>query len=254
MSTEAKMSKARVIGVASLAFAGMFGLSVYGLSRKPEAAPEASPARPSLVYKIPVSMSQPSKGPEDALVTLVQWCDLPDPRCAAIEPALQALLKKHPKDLRLVFRHYLEPKREGSSQAHQLARLAHERGGKFWEARELLLSQKGDVPFEQLEGIAVQLGLDWPQAKAAIEGGNFGGAVVADRMFASMFDVASTPALFANGRPLQGPVTEDALTKLVEEELARAKDSIGQGVQRANLYAELTKNGTWSPAKPPSAQ
>jgi protein-disulfide isomerase len=200
-----------------------------------------------LVYKIPVSISQARLGPADALVTLVQWCDLPDAGCEAAEPVVQALLKEHPAELSLVFRHYLSDTRPDSARAHQFSRVAHEHAGKFWEARALLLAHSGPVTDLDLEKMAGKLGLDWAASKKAMDDGTFSGHVAADRMFAEMFDVHQTPAFFANGRPLSGAPSEASLRALVEGELARARKLVATGVQKDALYAELTKNGVWNP-------
>jgi protein-disulfide isomerase len=241
-----------IAGAAALAFVASTALGYYVASDagKEEPAPAAQTGS-SVVYKIPVTMSQPTLGPADALVTIVQWCNLLDPGCARAEPTVQALLKQYPKQVRLVFRHYLDPAAQpGASLAHQFARIAHEQHGKFWEARALLLGHRGAITESDLERYAGQLGLDWASVKKGLDGGGFAGSVAADRVFAGMFDVKAPPAFFANGRPLVGAASEH-LEPLVKEELARAREAMAKGVQRTDLYAELTKNGVWTPPTVP---
>ena len=70
------------------AFALGLGAGRYVAAAKSPSEPNtaASPPAAGIVYKIPVSMSQAALGPEDALVTWVEWCDLPDPGCRNIDP------------------------------------------------------------------------------------------------------------------------------------------------------------------------
>jgi protein-disulfide isomerase len=203
-------------------------------------------------YRIPVSSSQPSLGPADALVTIVEWCDLPDAGCSAVDPTLDALRAQFPNELRLVFRHYARPN-ESSALAHKFARAAHEQGGKFWEARRLLLAHRGDVTQADVERYAGRLGLDWKAVSTAMAANQQTGHITADRLFAGMFDVRDAPALFVNGRPLEGTPTADALEALIIEELARGRQLVASGVRKDEVYAQLTKDGAWN-RRPAAAQ
>ncbi len=253
MSEQPSFRLSKIAGAAALAFSLAFGLGRYTGS-KPVGERASTQTKPSpdamsgqsLVYKIPVSISQARLGPSDALVTLVQWCDLPDPGCAEAEPAVQAALKRHGKDVRLVFRHFLNTSRADSALAHEFARVAFEQAGKFWEARALLLHYQGEVTYELLEGYTKQLGMNWTHVRPALDEHTHSGHVAADRLFAEMFDVRSTPAFFVNGRPVTGRLTEQNLEAMIAEELTRAKALLAGGVEKENLYAELTKNGVWN--------
>lgn len=197
-------------------------------------------------YMVPVSDSQPSKGPKEALVTIVEWCDLPDSGCAALEPTLRELMDKHPQSLRLVFRHYGRPDHPGSPIAHHFVRAAHQYAGKFWQARELLLAHPGEFTMADAERYSNQLGLVWSNVQTAIQGRSFSTPISADRVFAGMFDVHGSPALFVNGRSLGDDAKPEALRELVEDELKHAQELVEGGVDKANLYAELTKHGSWN--------
>jgi protein-disulfide isomerase len=252
MAEQLNIGRGKVIGGSVLAFAVAVLLGNMTGPEAEEAKPvQVADSRSSVVYRIPVSMSQPAQGPADALVTVVQWCDFPDAGCQKLEPALQALLKRYPKELRVVFRHFATQEGPGSQLAHQFSIAASERGNKFWEARKLLLEHKGEVTMADLERYAGQLGLDWNAMKGALDANTYSGTVAADRIFAQMFEVTASPGVFANGRPLVRATDDKALTTLVESELARAKKAMAGGVQREALYAELTKNGVWvSPNRP----
>jgi len=200
-------------------------------------------------FQIPVTRSQPSRGPSDAIVTIVEWCDLRAGACARSDAAIEQVLARSGEPVRRVFRHFAQPTR-GSQLGHQLARIAHEQAGKFWEARALLSQSDAEPTAPDIERVAEQLGLDASATRAALERGTHAGHVTADRVFAQMFGVDSAPALFVNGRRLEQPVSLAALQSLVDDELAYAKQLVGRGVPKEQVYAELTKNGTWR--RPPT--
>jgi protein-disulfide isomerase len=208
------------------------------------AVPAAKSSTDIRRYQIPVTSSQPSKGPEDALVTVVEWCELLSTECKAVDPVVDSVLAQYGDKVRLVYRHYLASG-QNPPVAEEFARIAHEQAGKFWEARALL-RQGPPVPSKtELEGYAKQLGLDWKSAKTALDEHTHTGPVLADRLFAEMFEVHGVPAFFVNGRRLEGEVTLPAFKSLIDDEIERANQLVAQGIPKKQIYAELTKNGAW---------
>ena len=195
-------------------------------------------------YQVPVTGSQPSKGPSDAIVTIVEWCDFQVPDCKKTGPVLTAILAEYDGQVRWVYRNFTQPT-PASQLSHEFARIAHEQAGKFWEARQLLQDAAGPPTPDDFRRYAEQLGLDWSATNAALDKHTHSGHVVADRMFADMFDVQDVPAFFVNGRRLSGPATLSAFKPLIDDEIARAGKLVASGVPKQQVYAELTKNGVW---------
>jgi protein-disulfide isomerase len=213
-------------------------------SATPPKAPRAAAANQEITrYQVPVTSSQPSKGPADAPVTIVEWCDFHLQACKDAEGALATVLSRYGDRVRWVYRHFSQPQ---SQEAHEFARIAFEQAGKFWEAKQLLQDAPTAHPSRaDFERYAGQLGLDWPRVSAALDKHTHTGHVIADRMFATMFEASSAPAFFVNGRRLEGAPTPPAFTALIDDELARAQALVASGVPKEQVYAELTKNGVW---------
>ncbi|HMI93344.1 MAG TPA: thioredoxin domain-containing protein, partial [Polyangiales bacterium] len=55
-------------------------------------------------FKVPVTSAQPSRGPADALVTIVQWSDFQCPFCSRVEPTMDQILKDYGNKVRVVWR------------------------------------------------------------------------------------------------------------------------------------------------------
>jgi protein-disulfide isomerase len=244
---------------AALALGAAVGRGLGGMEAraKPEKAaqPQAATAQAATAepvgekrYAVPVSHAQPWIGGEDALVTIVEWCDLPDAACAELEPKLQELVKANESIVRFVSRHYTTSGQAPSVRAHQFTRVAHERFGKFWAARALMLGHQGELKDADLEGYATQLGMNWDDARKLLDAGEFTSAIKADRLFSTMFEVHATPGIFINGRSLGDHPTSARLAQVFDEESKHAVDMMVNGISKSDVYAEVTKKGTWKPA------
>lgn len=195
-------------------------------------------------YQVPVTISQPSKGPKDALVTVVEWCALLSPECRSVDPIVDSALKQYGAQVRLVFRHF--PWSQAPSPLpDEFSEIAYEQADKFWEARDVMRQGPTRPSMSDFEAYSKQLGLDWPAVRSALEKHTHSGHVAADIMFAQMFEVDAAPALFVNGRRLEGAVSLAGLKALIDDEIHRATKLVAQGIAKDKVYAELTKNGAW---------
>jgi protein-disulfide isomerase len=238
-----------IAGAALFAAAALIAVRIAP-SHQDGAPPQASKARspespPTEVkrFQVPVTASQPSKGPADAIVTIVEWCDLLSPECKAADKVVDSVLNEYGDSVRLVFRNYISG--QTAPVGEEFARIAFEQAGKFWEARDLLREGSATPSRAELEAYANRLGLDWKATSAALEAHTHTGHVVADRLFAQMFEVQSAPAFFVNGRRVEGPASQQVFTTLIDDEIKRATKLVEQGIPKAQVYAELTKNGAW---------
>ncbi|MBW2551922.1 MAG: thioredoxin domain-containing protein, partial [Deltaproteobacteria bacterium] len=67
--------------------------------------PAAKPGQPDpkAVYKVPLKGNEPQKGPDDALVTIVEVSDFECPFCGRVEPTIKQVVDKYGKDVRVVW-------------------------------------------------------------------------------------------------------------------------------------------------------
>lgn len=195
-------------------------------------------------FQVPVSPSQPSRGPADAIVTIVEWCDLEGAACRSTQTLLSQVVARYGAQVRVVFRHFAHPARE-SQLAHQFARIAHTQAGKFWEAQGLLLASERAVTRADVERYAQQLGLNIEAVRRSLDARDQTGYIAADRLFAQMFGVEEAPALFVNGRRLGREASLPEMQRVIDDEIARAGALVARGVARDQVYAELTKHGIW---------
>ena len=156
-----------------------------------------------------VSEEDHVKGPEDAMLTLIEYTDFFCPYCGMAFQELEKLLEKYPDDVRLVYRalplESLHPTAPLAAQAAEAADIQ----GKFWEMYEAIFSNQttlapmtADELKEDLIARAEEMGLDVDQFVEDMESQDMVDKITegAEAMFQA--GVSSTPTVLANGRPL----------------------------------------------------
>ncbi|MBI4115227.1 MAG: thioredoxin domain-containing protein, partial [Candidatus Omnitrophica bacterium] len=61
----------------------------------------------------------PSKGPENAPITIAEFSDFHCPFCKKVEPTIDQLMKNYPDKVRVVWRHYPLPFHTGADRTHE---------------------------------------------------------------------------------------------------------------------------------------
>jgi protein-disulfide isomerase len=203
-------------------------------------------------FKIPVTDAQPSKGPDDAPVTIVEWSDYQCPFCKRVEPTLDAIQKEYGDKVRIVWRNNPLPFHKDAGPAATLATEAFKQGGdkKFWEIHDKLFANQKALKREDLEKYAQEAGLDMAKVKAALDGNTHQASITADQKLAQQMGARGTPAFFINGRFLSGAQPLPRFKDIIDDELKRTEKLIKSGTPKDKIYAALTKNGL-TKAKPP---
>ena len=95
----------------------------------------------------PVTSSDYVRGPENASVTLLAYCDFESAYCERFNLVQDQLVKNHINDLRVVLRPFpvpaSAPEKLDKSQLSVQAAIAAGNQGKFWTMRDLLVNQYG---------------------------------------------------------------------------------------------------------------
>lgn len=141
----------------------------------------------------------PSKGPDDAPVTIVEWADFECPFCGIASPMLDAVLAKYPGKVRLVFKHF---PLSGHEYAEPAARAAVAAGiqGKFWEMHHALFKNQAHLDEAMIEKLARELGLDENKFNVDRKGEAAADRVSKDKKLAEKLGLRGTPMIYINGR------------------------------------------------------
>jgi len=174
------------------------------------AAQPSEPARPDpdQVYEIAVPRNAPSKGPANAPVTIQIFSDFQCPFCSRVNPTVEQIVERYPRQVRIVWRNYPLPFHQQAMPAAEAALEVFAQGGseKFWAYHDLLFANQRELTRENLEQWAQQVGgINMARFRAALDNNTHRAAVQADMTAVTEAGARiGTPSFFINGRLIQG--------------------------------------------------
>ncbi|PCC72610.1 Protein-disulfide isomerase [Nannocystis exedens] len=202
---------------------------------------------PSKTYRVPLD-ARPQWGPDDALVTIVEFSDFQCPFCKRVNASLADVKQNYPNDVRIVFR-------QRPLAMHQQARigaramLAAHRQGKAWEMHDRLFQSPSDMSEEAVKNHAKELGLDVAMFELDLAAAETEQMVKDDEAVANRLKSGGTPSFFINGRYLSGAQPYDAFKALIEEEKAKAQKLVDEGTPRSQVYEKIMAGAEEKPGK-----
>ncbi len=200
------------------------------------------------VFKVPVGQSF-AKGPDNALVTIIEFSDFQCPYCAKVTPTLRDVEREYRGDVRIVFKHQPLGFHKDARLASKYA-LAAGQQGKFWEMHDLLFENPRALKESDLKRYAAQLGLDQARIDDYLASNAGERLIQADEALARKIGARGTPTFFVNGRKLVGAQPLSGFKRVIDEELEKARALVQKGVRPADVYAESIKDGRDTPPAP----
>lgn len=170
--------------------------------------------------RVVVKAEGPSKGPENAPVTIVEFSDFQCPYCSKAANTVHEVLKAYDGKVRVVFRDYPLPFHKEAGKASEAGLCANEQG-KFWEMHDWMFANQSGLAVDNLKAQAGGLGLDTAKFNECLDSGKFAKTVEANMADGKEAGVTGTPAFFVNGVFLNGAVPMDKFKEVIEKELAR---------------------------------
>jgi protein-disulfide isomerase len=185
---------------------------------------------PSATYAVPINEQDPIEGPRDAKVTIVEGYEFLCPYCYVVNPLVEQIRAKYPKDVRVVSK-YLVIHGAPAITAGTYA-CAAAKQGKFTEMKTALWNRlwknengRPQAQPEQatnLDAVATSLGLDHDRLARDLE--SCQQWLQSSERELGAVGIRSTPSFFVNGRPLRER-SFTAFDALVSAELAKANSS-----------------------------
>jgi protein-disulfide isomerase len=171
--------------------------------------------------RIEVAASGPSRGPEDAPVTIIEFSDYQCPFCGRAEPTVQQVLAKYPDSVRLVYRHFPLDSIHPLARPAAIAAVCADEQGRFWDYHAALFASQRELSEEKLQSIADELELDRAAFDACVAGDAAATKVAEDLAAGGAAGTTGTPAFFVNGIRISGARPLEDFVEVIESELAR---------------------------------
>jgi protein-disulfide isomerase len=186
---------------------------------------------------VPVN-GAPARGPEGALVTIVEFTDLECELCRQGELSLESVLKTYASDVRVVWRNFPLPQHRRARLAAGVALAARGAAGEraFWSTTHALFEPHSVLDDESLTRALTHAGFDAAALLAASKAGGFEAIIDGDVRLAEKLGVSGAPTYFVNGHQVPGALPPAELSALLARELGLARRVRAQG---AGNVAEL---------------
>jgi len=191
---------------------------VYGqlMQKYPVQVALLPPPQPTV--QISFTKDNPSKGPKDAPVTILEFTDYECPWCARSQEPLKAAIKANEGKVKVVSRHYPLPMHSRAVPAAVAAVCAQEQG-KFWPMHEKLFANQqalGDADFKRY---AKDLGLNAGKFEKCLSSEKAAKQVQTDMQDGQRYGVRGTPTFFVNGQR----ANFNQLGEMIKAELEKKK-------------------------------
>ena len=160
----------------------------------------------------------PSRGPETARLTIVEFSDFQCPFCRSGADTLTGIAKAFPNDVRLVFKQFPLESHSQAALAAEASLAAHAQG-KFWEMHDRIFSNPRSLTESNLITWAKELGMDAAQFTSDLTSHKYQSTVQNEVREGLDAGVQGTPTVFLNGRPYRANVTIEELKPAVEAAL-----------------------------------
>lgn len=168
----------------------------------------------------PVSRDDPSIGPKNAPVTIVEFSDYQCPYCKLWhDEVLSKLLADYEGKIRFIYRDFPLNGHPEAQPAAEAANCAGEQDA-YWEFHRAIFSGQYGYGRSAYEQYARDLGLDVDAFASCFASNRYRDEVLSDYRDGIRLGVNSTPTFFINGTQVVGAQPYETFKQLVEAELA----------------------------------
>jgi protein-disulfide isomerase len=168
--------------------------------------------------RIQVDAKGPSRGPDQAKVTIVEFSDFQCPYCGREFGVIEKLMKDYDGKVRLVFRNFPLEIHPFAAKAAEAADCAADQG-KFWQIHDKMFTNQEKLSVDDLKSYAKEIGLDTAKFDKCLDSGEKQAQVAEDQKAGQAAGVSGTPAFFVNGIFINGAQPYEHFKQTIDREL-----------------------------------
>jgi protein-disulfide isomerase len=166
----------------------------------------------------------PIVGPQDAVVTVVEFADYQCPYCRQVEPSMEKLRETYKDRIKYSYRDFPLPMHQYAEKAAEASRCAGDQG-KFWPYHDLVFKSDTNLDDAKLKSIAHDVNLDTTKFDKCLDNAQDADAVKTDLQAGKSLGITGTPTVFVNGHVITGAVGYDTFKELVDQQIAESAKS-----------------------------
>ncbi len=154
------------------------------------------------------------RGDRNTRNTIIVYMDFQCPYCARLHSSLRTLMNK--TSVRVIYRHFPLDGHPFAFKAAEASECANEQG-KFWEYGDALFAHQKGMNAGTFKKVATSIGLDTREFETCLSSERYKQRVLAQRADGIRRKILGTPALYINGKRLNGVIPDDQLEKIVQQ-------------------------------------
>jgi protein-disulfide isomerase len=172
--------------------------------------------------KVQVDATGPSRGPDGAPITIVEFSDFQCPYCARGRKVIDDVVAAYGNRVRVVYRDFPLSFHENAQRAAEAGQCAHEQG-KFWAMHDWMFDNQSTLAADDLAAAARKLGLDGAKFDQCVSSGRPAEAVAKSMKAGTAIGIHGTPAFVLNGVVITGAQPFETFKAAIDKQLAAAK-------------------------------
>ena len=164
-----------------------------------------------------VTFVDPSRGPQDARVVIVEFSDFECPFCRDSQKVIEKVLTRYPKTVRHVWKDAPSTTlHKNAFDAHLAARCAQEQNA-FWQYHDQLFANQTQLQKSTYLSIAKKIAINERQWEQCYESQAGRAKVERSIVEAEVLGVDATPFFFINNKRLSGKVTFEQFDQMIQQ-------------------------------------
>ena len=205
-------------------WAGLVFVDAYQKIKSGEYDPRLFGNSSSPEYDMSRIMDQtdPSYGPVDAPIQIVEFGDFMCPRCLQSFNVLQEVRKRYPDKIRLSWRNL--PIVTDYSYKVALAGECAAAQGQFWPFHDYMFEKQAEINQFNIAELATDIGMNESAFQTCYDKELFLYKLIDDGNLAEELEISGTPTFFINGRKVPGSVTIEAWSQIINQVLSQVNE------------------------------
>lgn len=162
----------------------------------------------------------PSIGPKDAPVTIIEFTDYQCPFCTRVRPTINQIIDEYKDKVRYVLRDFPLSFHQFAKKAHEAAHCAGDQG-KYWNYNKELWANQQALQVDKLKEYAKKIKLNIDKFEDCLNKGKYTKTVEENVAYGSSVGAQGTPSFFINGIFFSGARPLADFKEVIDRELKK---------------------------------